>query len=187
MAAVLLLAGTLGACRTPKQPAAAPSALSVSTLTLDSPAFEAGAIIPRTHTCQGKDIAPELRWSGLPEGTQSLVLIMDDPDGPSPENPRFTFVHWVVYDLPATAGGLPEAVRSRDLPEGSRVAPNDFGLRRYNGPCPPQGRHRYIFKLYALDTTLGALPFAANDGVLAAMEGHVLDRTELIGRFQRGD
>lgn len=186
--ALALLAGlVLCACRTPKQPASSPSASPSSTLALESSAFEAGAIIPTVHTCRGKDIAPELSWDGVPEGTESLVLIMDDPDGPSPENPRFTFVHWVVYDLPPETRHLPEGVRSRDLPAGSRVAPNDFGLRRYSGPCPPVGRHRYVFKLYALDTTLGRVPFASNDRVLAAMEGHVLDRTELVGRFQRGD
>jgi len=187
MAVALLVGLSTGGCKTPKQPASSSAAVEASALSLTSSAFDASAIIPTVHTCQGDDIAPELQWSGVPEGTQSLVLIMDDPDGPTPENPRFTFVHWVVYDLPPATSGLPEAVRSKDLPEGSRVAPNDFGLRRYSGPCPPVGRHRYVFKLYALDTTLGPLAFASDAKVLAAMEGHVLDRTELVGRFQRGD
>jgi Raf kinase inhibitor-like YbhB/YbcL family protein len=124
------------------------------TLSLESPSFDAGGEIPAKHTCEGGDTSPALAWSGLPAGTKSLALIVDDPDAPDPRAPKMTWVHWVLYDIPATATGLPEAARKGDLPTGTREGKNDWKRTGWGGPCPPIGRHRYFHKLYALDLTL---------------------------------
>ena len=122
------------------------------TLKLTSPAFGEGLSIPTRYTCEGDDVSPPLSWSGVPAGTKSLALIVDDPDAPDPKAPRMTWVHWVVYDMPVSTVGLPEAVR--ELPAGSRPGLNDWKRTGYGGPCPPIGRHRYFHKLYALDVEL---------------------------------
>jgi len=154
-------------------------------LTLTSPAFGHEGQIPTRYTCDGEDIAPELRWSGLPEGTRSLALIVDDPDAPDPAAPKMTFVHWVLYNLPADSGGLPEAVTSAELPSGAREGVNNWERTGYGGPCPPIGRHRYFHKLFALDTVLPDLGRPTSQALQEAMQGHVLARTELMGTYQR--
>ena len=152
---------------------------------LSSPAFASGGEIPITFTCEGKDLSPALEWRHLPRETASLVLIVDDPDAPDPKAPKMTFVHWVLFDLPPASTGLPEAVKSAALPAGTREGLNDWRRTGYGGPCPPIGRHRYFFKLYALDVRLGELPRATKGAVEQAMQGHVLASVELIGTYQK--
>ncbi len=154
-------------------------------LELSSPAFSNGGEIPSTFTCEGKDLSPALQWRRVPRDTASLVLIVDDPDAPDPRAPKMTFVHWVLYDLPPGATGLPEAVKSAALPEGTREGLNDWRRTGYGGPCPPIGRHRYFFKLYALDKKLGELPRATKAAVEQAMQGHVLASVELVGTYEK--
>jgi len=149
--------------------------------------FDHDGKMPRRFTCEGDDVSPPLAWSGTPEGTRSLVLIMDDPDAPDPRNPRMTWVHWVLYDIPATAGELAEKVVPSALPHGTREGFNDWNRTGYGGPCPPIGRHRYFHKLYALDTALGDLGDATKADVERAMKGHVLAEAVLIGTYQKGD
>ena len=153
---------------------------------IESSAFVDDGAIPTSYTCDGEDRSPPLAWSDPPEGARSLALIVDDPDAPDPAAPQMTWVHWVLYDLPATAGGLPEAVASAALPLGAAEGLNDWKRTGYGGPCPPVGRHRYFFKLYALDTRLEGLGNPTKKQLEAAMEGHVLERTELIGTYRRG-
>ncbi len=155
-------------------------------LAIGSPAFANFAEIPRRYTCEGEDVSPPLAWSGAPEGTQSFALIVDDPDAPDPLAPKMTWVHWVLYNLPATARGLPEAVAKTDLPPGTGQGLNDWKRTGYGGPCPPVGRHRYYFKLYALDTVLPDLGTPSKETLLEAMEGHVLAQAELMGTYEKG-
>ncbi|MGD2128551.1 MAG: YbhB/YbcL family Raf kinase inhibitor-like protein [Lysobacterales bacterium] len=152
---------------------------------IESSAFADNGEIPKIYTCDGNDLSPPLEWSDPPEGTQSLALIVDDPDAPDPAAPRMTWVHWVLYDLPATAGGLAEAVESAALPKGAAEGLNDWKRTGYGGPCPPIGRHRYFFKLYALDTRLEDLGNPTKAELEAAMEGHVLERAERVGTYRR--
>jgi len=156
------------------------------TLTLTSEVFADGADIPSRYTCQGDDISPPLQWRGVPEQARSLVLIVDDPDAPDPAAPRMTWVHWVLYNLPAGDGGLPEGVRPADLPEGSAEGVNDWKRTGYGGPCPPIGRHRYVHKLYALDTRLEGLHQPGKAAVEAAMRGHVIAQAQLVGLYRKG-
>jgi len=153
-------------------------------LTLTSPAFSHNGSIPREYTCEGVDVSPALSWSGIPDGTKSLALIVDDPDAPDPKAPRTVWVHWVLYNLPPSAEGLPRDVQ--DLPAGARQGLNDWKRSGYGGPCPPIGRHRYFHKLYALDTVLPDLGEPTKSRLLEAMEGHVLAETELVGTYQKG-
>ena len=154
-------------------------------LTLASAAFAAGAEIPAKYTCEGADVSPPLAWSGAPGATKSFALIVDDPDAPDPAAPKMTWVHWVLYDLPASATGLPEAVRPEALPAGTREGRNDWQRTRYGGPCPPVGRHRYFHKLYALDAQLGDLKRPTKAALEKAMQGHVLAQATLIGTYQK--
>jgi Raf kinase inhibitor-like YbhB/YbcL family protein len=149
---------------------------------LTSLAFAEGQPIPAKYTGDGPDISPPLRWSGVPPGTKSLALICDDPDAPVG-----TWVHWVLYGLPATTNELPEKVPTTDtLPNGARQGLNDFGRVGYGGPAPPPGKpHRYFFKLYALDTQLDLKPRATKQDLLRAMEGHILAQGQLMGTYQR--
>lgn len=156
------------------------------TLTLNSPAFEHNGTIPARYTCEGDDVSPPLTWDGAPEGTRSFALIVDDPDAPDPAAPKRIWVHWVLYNLPAEARSLAENCGARGGYDGARDALNDWGRTGYGGPCPPIGRHRYFFKLYALDTQLPDLGAAADKArVLDAMQGHVLAQAELIGLYQK--
>ncbi|MEW6100178.1 MAG: YbhB/YbcL family Raf kinase inhibitor-like protein [Pseudomonadota bacterium] len=149
---------------------------------LTSAAFVHYGGIPRRYTCDGDDVSPPLSWAEVPAGTRSLALIADDPDAPDPAAPQRTWVHWVVVDLPPESHGLPEGGR---LPAGAREGLNDWKRTGYGGPCPPIGRHRYIFKLYALDTTLPGLKQPTKAELEHAMRGHVLVHTELIGMYER--
>jgi Raf kinase inhibitor-like YbhB/YbcL family protein len=151
------------------------------TLQISSPAFGDNGTIPAKHTCEGQEVAPALSWSGLPKGTKTLALIVDDPDAPDPAAPLRTYVHWVAFNLPATSAGLPEGGA---LPAGASSGLNDWKREGYGGPCPPMGRHRYFFKLYALDLELRLVqPTKAQ--LEAAMEGHVLAKAELVGTYQK--
>ncbi len=151
-------------------------------LTVTSSAFEPGGTIPKEFTCDGPDLSPALNWNDPPSGTQSFALIADDPDAPVG-----TWVHWVLYDLPADARSLPESVpKQEQLANGARQGRNDFGKIGYGGPCPPPGKpHRYFFKLYALDKKLDLKAGATKAGVEKAMQGHVLGQGELMGRYSR--
>jgi Raf kinase inhibitor-like YbhB/YbcL family protein len=154
-------------------------------LVLTSPAFPHNGEIPRKYTCQGEDVSVPLAWSGAPPQTKSFVLIVDDPDAPDPKAPRMTWVHWVLYNIPASATELKEGVRSAELPKGTREGLNDWKRTGYGGPCPPIGRHRYFHKLYALDTVLPAMETPTKADVEQAMKGHVLEKAELIGTYQK--
>ena len=155
------------------------------TFSLSSPSFEHEHEIPERFTCEGADVSPALSWSGLPPGTRSLALIVDDPDAPDPAAPRRTWVHWVVHDIPASATELPENAGARGLPSGARVGKNDWSKARYGGPCPPIGRHRYFFKLFALDRELGDLGQPTRAELETAMRGHVLGHAVLMGTYQK--
>jgi Raf kinase inhibitor-like YbhB/YbcL family protein len=154
-------------------------------LTLNSTAFTHGGEIPSKYTCEGKDNAPPLFWDGVPEGARSLVLIVDDPDAPDPKAPKMTWVHWVLYNLPPVAGTLKEGATSRDLPPGSKEGVNDWHRTGYGGPCPPVGRHRYFFKLYALDRVLEIGRNPTKGDVENAMRGHVIEQCELVGTYKK--
>jgi Raf kinase inhibitor-like YbhB/YbcL family protein len=155
-------------------------------LVLSSPAYAEGAEIPTRFTCEGEDVSPPLAWSGAPAGTRSFALIVDDPDAPDPRAPRRTWVHWVVYDLPVGVHALPEGAGSGGLlPAGARSGRNDWKRTGWGGPCPPIGRHRYVHKLFALDTVLGDLGAPDAAALVGAMEGHVLGRAELVATYQK--
>jgi len=155
------------------------------TLTLESSAFEHGGAIPSRYTCQGDDISPPLTWRGVPETARSLVLIVDDPDAPDPQAPKMTWVHWLLYNIPPDVSGLPENVGSANLPPGTREGLNDWNRTGYGGPCPPIGRHRYFHKLYALDTVLEGLNTPTKAELEAAMKGHIISQTELVGTYRK--
>jgi Raf kinase inhibitor-like YbhB/YbcL family protein len=150
---------------------------------LTSPAFENLHEIPGHFTCQGLNISPPLSWGKIPEGTKSLVLIVDDPDAPDPAAPKMTWVHWVLYNLPPDSEGLPEAVAAPDLPKGTLEGLNDWKKTGYGGPCPPIGQHRYFFKLYALDAELPDLCRPTKAQLEHAMERHVIERAEYMGTY----
>lgn len=156
------------------------------TMNLRAPAFHHDGAIPARYTCDGDDVSPELRWSGIPADTKSLVLIVDDPDAPDPAAPKMTWVHWVLYNLPPSAAGLPEHTTSRDLPAGTKEGLNDWKRTGYGGPCPPIGTHRYFHKLYALDVVLPDLGQATKVQLENAMRGHILARAEVVGTYRRG-
>jgi Raf kinase inhibitor-like YbhB/YbcL family protein len=153
---------------------------------LVSSAFSHQGSIPKRYTCEGGDISPPLAWSGVPEGTKSFALIVDDPDAPDPKAPRMTWVHWVLYNLPATAQGLAEGVKSGALPVGTKEGRNDWKRAGYGGPCPPIGRHRYFHKLYALDAILPDLGTPEKPDLEQAMAGRILAQAELIGTYEKG-
>lgn len=154
-------------------------------MNLTSTAFEAGGAIPAVHTCVGEDRSPALSWSGVPEGAKSLALVVDDPDAPDPAAPKRTWVHWVLYNIPPSQAQLAEGAGNRDADPPSESGLNDWERKGYGGPCPPIGRHRYFFKLYALDTLLEVPAPANKAAVERAMEGHVLGRAQLIGTFAK--
>ena len=171
------LPAQLGAATSSAESDATPMAFE-----LQSSAFKPGGDIPVKYTCEGADVSPPLTWSEPPAGTQSFVLIADDPDAPSG-----TWVHWVVYDLPAGTRQLPAGVpKGGEVGGGGRQGQNDFPNLGYGGPCPPPGKpHRYFFRLYALDKQLGLKTGATRTEVEQAMKGHVVGRAELMGRYHR--
>jgi len=152
-------------------------------MNLTSSAFANGGEIPAKYTCEGQDIAPPLAWSDVPANAKSLVLIVDDPDAPDPERPKVTWVHWVAYNIPLHVNSLPEG--TKQLPPGALDGVNDWNRMGYGGPCPPIGRHRYFFKLYALDGTLPNLGQITKDKLEAAMKPHIVAKAELVGTYQK--
>jgi Raf kinase inhibitor-like YbhB/YbcL family protein len=153
-------------------------------LQLTSPAFAPGQPIPREYTCDGDDVSPALAWDGVPPGTESLALIVDDPDAPDPAAPTMTWVHWILYNIPPSTTALPRGVAPADLPPETLEGRNDWKRTGYGGPCPPIGRHRYFHKLYALDLALPDLDTPTKETLEAAMAGHVLAGAELVGTYQ---
>lgn len=150
-----------------------------------SPSFQKNGPIPSRYTCDGKDVSPPLEWTGVPAGTRSMALIVDDPDAPDPASPKMTWVHWVLYNMPAGASSLPEGVAEKDFPAGTMQGINDWHRTGYGGPCPPIGKHRYYFKLYALDVVLPDLKHPAKAALEKAIRGHVIGQAELVGLYQR--
>ena len=173
MAAALVLAMT----------AAAAGAREESSMRINSTTFADQGEIPALYTCEGSDVSPPLAWSGIPAGAKGLVLIVDDPDAPDPAAPQMTWVHWVLYNLPATNGGLQEGVKA--LPAGAMDGLNDWKRTGYGGPCPPIGRHRYFHKLYALDTVLPDLKRPTKAKLEEAMKGHIIGEAQLMGTYQK--
>jgi len=150
-------------------------------ITLSSTAFAAGTSIPADYSCKGRSVSPPLAWKDSPAGTKSFALIMDDPDAP-----MGTFVHWVIFNIPASSSGLPEAVLTNgQLGDGTLQGNNGAGRVGYTGPCPPSGTHRYFFKLYALDNLLALSSGADKDQLLKVMQGHILAQGELMGTFSK--
>jgi Raf kinase inhibitor-like YbhB/YbcL family protein len=150
---------------------------------LTSAVFTHGGEIPTRFTCEGQDISPPLEWNDVPSNAKSLALIVDDPDAPDPAAPRMTWVHWVLYNMPPTAGSMGEG--ARELPPGTKEGVNDWKRAGYGGPCPPLGRHRYFHKLYALDTVLPDMGPASKSTIEEAMKPHIIERVELIGTYQK--
>jgi Raf kinase inhibitor-like YbhB/YbcL family protein len=159
--------------------------LATMAFVLSSPAFGPNAPIPKQHTCEGADVSPPLQWSGAPEGTRSLVLIVDDPDAPDPRAPKTTWVHWLLYNIPADVTELAEDEKKNGVPSGALSGLNDWKRTGYGGPCPPIGRHRYFHKLYALDTVLSGLDRPTKQHLLDAMKGHILGEAQLVGTYEK--
>lgn len=145
-----------------------------NTLKVTSSAFENGSLIPSRYTCDGENINPDLEISGVPQEAKSLVLIVDDPDAP-----MGTFSHWLVWNISPSVGKIAE----NSMPEDAVVGRNDFGENSYGGPCPPSGEHRYFFKVYTLDTVLELDPSVGRKELLRAIDGHILAKGELMGRY----
>jgi Raf kinase inhibitor-like YbhB/YbcL family protein len=155
-------------------------------LTLTSSAFNTGEKIPSKYTCEGEDVSPPLAFGGVPQGTKSLALIIDDPDAPDPKAPKRVWAHWVVYNLPPDTKGLPEDASRKAMPRGAVIGVNDRKETAYHGACPPIGRHRYFHKLFALDVMLPAEPMTKAE-LEGAMQGHTLAQASLMGTYQKGD
>ena len=153
-------------------------------LTLKSTAFSPNGEIPLKYTCEGDDVSPPLAWTGAPGGAKSFALVVDDPDAPDPKAPKTVWVHWVVYNLPASTDALAEGA-SRSLPSGARNGRNDWKRIGYGGPCPPIGRHRYFHHIYALDVELPDLHEPTKAQLESAMKGHILERADLVGTYQK--
>lgn len=154
---------------------------------LTSPAFRQGGELPVRFTCDGQQHSPPLEWDELPDGTRSLVLLIIDPDAPSPDAAdRHTFTHWIVYNLPPEVRRLDEAAEAASiLPRGTGFGLNDGQVTGYVPPCPPRGRHRYVHRLYALDSMLPELDRPTRNELLENIEGHVLGTAELVGSYVR--
>ena len=166
---------------TPRAPA---TGAEQGSLDLTSAAFAEGGTVPSRFTCQGQDGSPPLAWRDPPAGTKSFAVVVDDPDAPDPKAPKQTFVHWVLYDLPADTRSLPEGTTAP--PQGARAGKNDFGKTTYGGPCPPVGRHRYFFKVYALDTVMQDIGEPTAPELMKKIEGHILARGQLMGTYEKG-
>lgn len=147
-----------------------------------STVFKHNEPIPTKYTCEGEDISPPLSWEDIPKEAKSLVLIVDDPDAPDPAAPKLTWVHWILYNLDPKSTGLAEHT---SIPNGALPGLNNWNKSSYGGPCPPIGRHRYFHKLYALDIVLPDLKNPSKEALLAAMENHVIAKTEMIGTYQK--
>jgi hypothetical protein len=152
---------------------------------LTSPRFQNGEKIPVAYTCEGDDLPPPLHWEGEPPGTRSFALVMQDPDAPDPEQPKATWTHWVLYNLPPNIHDIPESMLPESLPTGAREALNDWKRMGYGGPCPPVGRHRYFYRIYALDTVLPDMGHVTWKQLERALQGHILAQTELIGTYEK--
>jgi Raf kinase inhibitor-like YbhB/YbcL family protein len=182
-----LLALLPGCGRSPTTESILPEGPNMTAIHLQSPAFADGGAIPKLYTCDGKDISPPLEWSGVPGPARSLALVVEDPDAP-----RGTWTHWVLFDVPADLGSLPEAVPTDErvgLGAGGKAARqgrNDFGKVGYGGPCPPGGTHHYVFRIYALDVELGLGPETTREALLRSVKGHVLAEGRLTGLYSRG-
>lgn len=148
------------------------------TLQIKSSAFNQGALIPKKYTCDGQDVSPPLTWTGVPLGTKSLALVMDDPDAPVGN-----WDHWILFNVPPQTTALPENVES--LPAATLGGKNSWRRTGYGGPCPPDREHRYFFKLYALDTVLDLKEGVTKKELEAAMQNHILEKAELMGRYDR--
>ncbi|RPI90231.1 MAG: YbhB/YbcL family Raf kinase inhibitor-like protein [Chloroflexi bacterium] len=188
----MMMASCTSSATTSPESTAAPKSTEISetlemeatmSLGLTSDAFMNGQSIPAKYSCAGKNISPALAWDESPAGTQSFALIMDDPDAPAG-----TWVHWVLFNIPAETRTLPEdlPITGKNVdPNAIYVGKNSWGDTGYGGPCPPSGTHRYYFKLYALDTTISLLPGATKEQLLKEMEGHILAQAELMGTFRK--
>jgi len=153
----------------------------VETIQVLSSAFKEGGMIPQQYACDGEDTSPPLSWESVPEGTRSIAVIADDPDAPGG-----TFVHWVLYDLPANVRELPESLPKEETPpSGGTQGKNSFGKIGYGGPCPPSGTHRYFFKVYALNARTNLAPGKSKEDLLETMEGHVLAQGQIMGRYKK--
>ena len=178
---LIVSAALLAACSADRPAASNAVTDGDPTMQLTSTAFQEGADIPSKYTCDDRDISPELAWSGVPEGTRSLALICDDPDAP-----MGTWVHWVAFNIPVSRTGIAAGEASAALAANGIVEGlTSFGRTGYGGPCPPSGKHRYYFKLVALDTALALDSGATKSSLIAAMEGHILARAQLMGRYSR--
>jgi len=168
-------------CRDDEQPGSGAAGGQKMSIKITSSVFEDNGLIPAKYTCDGADISPPLRWEGVPEGTRSIALICDDPDAP-----MGTWVHWVLFNLPAETKELAENVPTDGtLTNGAKQGITDFGRTGYGGPCPPGGTHRYFFKIYALDTEIDLTPSATKNDLLKAIEGHILGQGQLVGKYKR--
>lgn len=154
---------------------------------IESTAFEASTEMPVIYTCEGTNISPPLQFKSVPAKAKSLVLIVEDPDAPDPNAPKMTWDHWILYNMPSTLEGIPENELPINLPTGTLMGLNSWNTTGYGGPCPPIGRHRYYFKLYALDVLLPDLQSPNKKQLLEAMKGHVIEEAELIGTYQKKD
>lgn len=152
---------------------------------LTTDAFKENTEIPTSYTCEGEDISPALIWEDVPADAKSLVLIVDDPDAPDPAAPKMTWVHWVLYNIPPDTHQLTQGIDASELPVGTLEGINDWRRTGYGGPCPPIGRHRYFYKLYALDEVLPDLNKPSKADLEEAMQGHIIAHTELVGTYEK--
>ena len=150
---------------------------------ISSPAFTDFSRIPRKYTCEGENISPPLTWQGIPPGTESLALIVEDPDAPDPVAPRMIWTHWILFNIPPTLKGLPEA--AEHLPSSVKSGRNSWNTLNYGGPCPPIGCHRYFFRLYALDSIISKPEGITKEELIKAMEGHIIATATLVGTYQK--
>ena len=150
-----------------------------------SSAFKHEGEIPRTYTCEGKEISPPLQWRNVPANTKSLVLIVEDPDAPDPKAPKMLWIHWVLYNIDPEVTELAENITIKNLPAGTIAGNTSWNNPHYGGPCPPIGRHRYFHRLYALDVKLPKIDNPTAENVKAAMKGHVIAEAVLMGTYQK--
>jgi len=178
---LLTLAGLCCGCKEKKESRLPEQGDEKMAITVSSSAFEQAGTIPSKYTCDGRDISPPLQWDSVPQGTKSIALICDDPDAP-----MGTWVHWVMWNIPADTRQLPENIPAdKLLADGSMQGITDFQRTGYGGPCPPSGTHRYYFKIYALDTSLDLTSSSTKPDLLKAMQGHILAEGQLMGKYKR--